>query len=154
MLLRKHIGNTVITFSIWQRGITMGLNSNLPDGNHILMWETDIANGDPFIRNLAWFQQEAKIPDIYVWRSNPKYGWHAISMRRSTWREAICAASAIPETDMQWLTGSVKRGKMTLRLTEKRGNTPTPYTILESPYQSDVKANELVNGEKYEYLVS
>lgn len=139
-----------MTFAVVRVEETVGLNSNLPDGYHVLMWDVDNIAEEQLWNELENLRVNFQLPQIYAFKSSMTGHYHAICLRRSTWREAILAAGSLEHTDDQWLKGGVVRGYFTLRIGLKHGYEPEPQIIIPSDRDDDVALHELVNYDRYE----
>ena len=172
MILRLRIGNWRFTFSIVPVVDVVGVNSELPDGNHILMWDFDGKTFWQVHDALLKVQRLYKLPNIYIlltrmankqkkppenftvkdWKPAEKGNYIAYCFKRTPWRKAVEIVASTEHVDWNFFRFSVFRGKFTLRVSGKDGRKPIPVYILKSPEPEDVTIADLKSWVKYETL--
>jgi hypothetical protein len=150
ILIRKQIGDWVFALTATRIETTVGLNSILKDGHHILMWETDLPFYDSVYNNLKKIQIAHDLPCIHIFRSSKAGGYHAICLKRSSWREAVALATELIEVDMKWIQACVSRGYFTMRIGLKHEREPVAFNTVLSNRLEDVDISELINYDRYE----
>lgn len=150
MILRHKFRSWRVTFAVVKVEETVGLNSNLPDGNHILMWDFDLITETQMIEELRKLQQVHHLPDIYVFLSSEAGHYHALCLERSTWKDAIAYVNEPEGVDRQWFKGGVVRGYFTLRIGLKHSVEPRAQYKLDGSVAESVSMSELVNYDRYE----
>lgn len=152
MILRHGFKSWRVTFALVKVETTTGLNSLLPDGNHVLAWDFDDVPYRKVAKSLRRLQRSMKLPNIYVTHSSRGNRWHALCLHRTAWRETILVALNTPEVDDQWIRGGIIRKYFTLRVGPKKGRVPKAYSILRSNVPETVRITEVVNGDRYETI--
>jgi hypothetical protein len=153
MLIRKRIGDWRFAVQIAKVAGTIGLNSVLMDGSQIAMWGTDSTDLKTIYRALVRIMLMQNLPPIYIFRSHPGGGYHALCLTRISLQRTIHLASALEEVDLRWLRACMARGYFTLRITGKNGREPEPVAIIPSSVPEEVRIDELVNYDRYPYVI-
>jgi len=152
MILRGRIGNVRVTFTIAPVVDVVGVNSLLPDGNHILMWDFDDVSLYEVVTTLFGVQMLFKLPNIYILLTKKPDHYIAYCFKRCTWRQAIGIIATTPCVDMNFFKYGVYRGRFTLRVGPKCGRIPKLVVVLRSTIPEDVSIPELKSWVKYETL--
>jgi len=174
MIIKVTLGRWRFTFSMAPTERVVGVNSKLPDGNHILMWDFDDVSPFRVINNLVTVQKQYKLPNIYLLKTKeatykrvgtipieggedieewgPVGSYIAYCFKRVTWQEAVAIIAATPDIDWNFFKYGVYRGKFTLRVTPKSGRKPKLIEVLEGYRAEDVKVHELRDWVQYETL--
>jgi len=155
MIFKTRIGSWRITFTIAPVTNVTGVNSNLPDGNHIVMWDFD----DWFIQAietaLTVIQGRFDLPKIYVFNTGKPRHYIAYCFKRCTWHHSVEIVAATPFVDPNFFKYGVYREHWTLRVTPKEGRKPKLVEILYSPIPESASISELnswvKNAEQTDY---
>ena len=152
MILKLRIGHIRITFTIAQVVDVLGVNSKLPDGKHILMWDFDKHTLLFIEKSLRWVQDFFNLPKIYILKTSPPNNYIAYCFTRCEWalaRSIVGMTVGIDENFYKW---AVFRRRFTLRVGKKCGNRPQCVDVLPSLVREDVLITELKSWVKYETL--
>ena len=141
MIWRIQLGKWRFTFSIAKITEVIGVNSLLPSGDHILMWDFD-----------KKVQRQHNLPDIIILRTGKPKSYHAYCFARCTWNEAVRIVASTDHVDMSYFKYSVYRGKFTLRVSPKSGREVTYVTKLVGYRPSEVSVRELKSWVRYQTL--
>jgi len=152
MIIKTTIGRWRFTFSMAPITKVVGINSNLPDGNHILMWDFDTGTIDEMIHYLHHVQFKYKLPNIRIAQTGKTTGYHAICLKRVEWRKCVEILSATPLLDWTYFKYGVYRGHFTLRVSPKCFRRITYHSILTGYAPEDVSIKELNSITQYETL--
>jgi hypothetical protein len=152
MIFKLRLGKLRITFTIAPVTQVIGVNSILPDGNHILMWDFDDIPLSRVEENLAMVQQMFGLPNIYIFNSGKPNHWIAYCFKRLPWPDARGIIGITPDIDENFYKYGVYRGKFTLRVSPKCGRKPKLVKVLESDIPEDVDISELRSWVQYETL--
>lgn len=152
MIYRLRIGRWRFTFTIARTQEVAGVNSLLPDGKHILMWDFDESDF-PTVRNsLELTQRTYDLPPIYILETKKGTNYFAYCFAKLDWRKAIEIIAFTKGVDWGFLKFGVFRGKFTLRVTPKCGRKPKLVKILPSDVPEDCFIYDLKNWVRYETL--
>jgi len=102
MIFRFNLRWIRITLTIAPVTKVIGVNSKLPDGKHILMWDFDDTTLLNVVFALGLVQRRYKLPDIYIFESSPKH-YIAYCFKRMNWRKAVEIIAATPGVDWNFL---------------------------------------------------
>ena len=130
----------------------IGVNSILPDGNHILMWDFDHVDFWQVHDALISTQLAYKLPRIYITQTSPLRGFHAWSFKRVTWRKCVEILAFTEHLDWNYFKYGIYRKKFTLRVSPKCGRKIKLRHVLESDNLEDVFVHDLKNWVQYETL--
>ena len=152
MIFRISIRSWRFTFTLAPVSKVIGVNSNLPDGKHIVMWDFDDI---PLILvevSLRWVQEAYSLPPIYILNTGAKDHYIAYCFHRCTWRESIEIVAATEYVDPSFFRFGVYRKKWTLRVSPKEGRKPKLVLKLDSDFLETALLPELRSWVKYETI--
>ena len=152
MIFRISIRSWRFTFTLAPISKVIGVNSNLPDGNHIVMWDFDDI---PLILvevSLRWVQEAYSLPPIYILNTGAKDHYIAYCFHRCTWKESIEIVACTEYVDPSFFRFGVYRKHWTLRVSPKEGRKPKLIKILDSPWIESVSLADLRSWVKYETI--
>ena len=121
MIWRWLVFGRRITFTFAPVTNVMGVNSNLSEGDHILMWDFDETNLDNVVKSLHQVQFKYDLPNIYVLETKEGENFIAYCFKRVTLRTAVEIIASTRGVDWNFLKYGVYRGHFTLRVGEKCG---------------------------------
>jgi hypothetical protein len=152
MILKIRIGHFRITFTLAQVTDVIGVNSKLPNGNHILMWDFDNTPLADVKLALYITQLKFNLPDIYILKTSEPDNYIAYCFDATPWelaRAIIGSTIGIDENFYKW---AVFRKRFTLRVGKKAGVRPKLVDILCSRVKETATIEELRSWVKYETL--
>jgi len=151
-MLRFRIGRWRFSLNVVHVTDVAGVNSILPDGKHILMWDFDGVTPQQVIESLAEVQAKYKLPTIYILYTGKKGHFMAYCFKRCEWQKAIEIIAATKYIDMTFFRFGVWRKKFTLRITPKDGRKIKLWCKLNSNVPEDATIDELDSFVKYETI--
>lgn len=152
MIIKLTLGSWRFTFSMAPITRVIGVNSILPDGDHILMWDFDHIDYWQVHDALLDVQRMYNLPRIHILQTSPKRGWHAWCFKRVNWRKCVEILAFTKHLDWNYFKYGIYRGKFTLRVSPKCGRKITSKYILESKEKEDVLIHDLRSWVEYETL--
>jgi len=152
MILKITIGNWRFTFSMAPITRVVGVNSLLPDGQHILMWDFDETNFWQVHDALLETQRVYQLPNIYILETKKDTNYQAYCFKAVPWRKAVEIIAFTKGVDWNYFKYGVFRGKFTLRVSPKCGRKPKLVHILKSDIPEDVFIHDLRDWVEYETL--
>jgi len=152
MILRWRFGNVRVTFTIARVVDVVGVNSLLPDGKHILMWDFDNVPFHKVVAALGMVQYAFHLPPIYILRTKEPDNYIAYCFKRCDWREAVGIIAQTSYVDLNFFKYGVYRGRFTLRVGAKCGRIPKLVMVLRSKVRENASIPELRSWVKYETL--
>ena len=152
MIIKLRIGYIRITFTIARIIDVLGVNSKLPDGNHILMWDFDNTQLKDVSFNLREVQYKFQLPDIHVLRTSEPNNYIAYCFKRCTFRQAIKIIGSTQGVDLNFYKWGIFRKRWTLRVGAKAGAKPKSVGILKGWCEEDCYISELKSWVIYETL--
>lgn len=150
ILLRHRFGPYRAALSIGRVTDVQGVNSELADGQHCLMWEFDGSEFAPVYAALMGAQAAWALPRIIIARSHPEGGFHAYCFQRATWLRSLSIVASTDGVDPAWINLCAMRGHWTLRLTDKGQGAPLYHSALPSMVPDTCSMLDLVRYVKYE----
>lgn len=153
-LFRTRIGSWRITLSVGRVTDVKGINSELKDGRHIIMWEFDETDWQLVKRSLMYVQTDRRLPTIYISRSHPGGGYHAYCLVAVPWIQSVHIVSGTPLVDPGYINMCAIRGHWTLRLTDKGMGAPEFWEELPSLRRETASTLDLKSYVKYEAFKS
>jgi hypothetical protein len=152
MILKLRIGHTRITFTLARVIDVLGVNSKLPDGNHILMWDFDKTPLWKINTALFEVQEMFSLPDIYILQTSPPDNYIAYCFKSCTWTEARAIVGMTKFIDEAFYKWAVFRRRFTLRVGEKLGTKPHLVDKIPGYTWDTATIDELKSWVKYETL--
>jgi len=174
MIIKVTLGRWRFTWSMAPTERVVGVNSQLPDGNHILMWDFDDIVPSKLIDTLKAIQATYALPTIYILITKPlkytdtgkgdyfgievdhlfelKGNFIAYCFKRVEWPMAVEIIAATRGVDYNYFKFGVYRRHFTLRVTPKSGRKPTLWWKLYSNMPEDVNHRELRSWVRYQTL--
>lgn len=152
MILKLRIGHIRITFTIATVVDVLGVNSKLPDGNHILMWDFDNTQLKDVIYALKEVQQANYLPKIYILKTSEPDNYIAYCFHKCTWQDARAIVGVTRLIDENFFKWGVFRKRFTLRVGAKLGIRPKLVHVIDSMIWETADVEELRSWVKYETL--
>jgi hypothetical protein len=150
MIFKLKVGHWRFTLTMYLATHTHGVNSNLPDGNHILMWDFDDVPLKDVDKALRFIQREYDLPQIYLLHSGKANHFLAYCFKRLRFEYTISIIAMTPEVCYNFFRFGVMRKYFTLRIDKKEGRKPHLLYIIPSPVKEDVALSELEHFTFYE----
>ena len=152
MIKRLTIGNRRLTFTFAKIAKVIGVNSELENGRHILMWDFDEIPLDEVCQDLRKVQTRYLLSDIHVCRTKEPDNYIAYCFTKQDWRTAVEIVAQTPSVDWQFLRFGVYRGHFTLRVTPKNEREIKLAHRIEGYGLPDCKPSDLKSWVRYETL--
>jgi len=121
----------------------IGVNSELEDGNHILMWDFDDVPLEKVEFSLGVVSTRFMLSDIYILRTKEPDNYIAYCFSSFDWRQAVNIVIQTVYVDWQFVRFGVFRNKFTLRVTAKSGDHPYLVKRLEGKVLATAKPEDL-----------
>jgi hypothetical protein len=154
MILKLRIGHIRITFTIATVIDVLGVNSKLPDGNHILMWDFDKTPLNIVENALITIAYRYDLPRIYILETSKPNNYIAYCFKRCSWQEARSIVGCTIGIDEAFYKWAVFRKRFTLRVGAKAGVMPHLVSTIAGSCREEVAIEELKSWVKYETLDS
>jgi hypothetical protein len=148
MIIRIRIGHWRFTFTLYQITDITGVNSQLKDGNHILMWDFDDIPLEIVQTELSIIQSIYDLPNIYILNTGKPNHYIAYSFAKCSWRLTVEILAATPYLCEDYFKWGVFRKRFTLRVTPKENRKPKLVALLYSKTKEDVNISELTSWVK------
>ena len=152
MIIKLTIFNWRFTFSCAPITKIIGVNSILPNGNHILMWDFDDITLNNVVAALLITQRTYNLPTIYIMETKKDKNYIAYCFKEVTWRKTIEIITYTKGVDYNFIKYGIYRNKFTLRVSPKCGRKPKLVYKLFSDEPEDVKIKELKSWVQYETI--
>jgi len=131
-----------------------GINSTLPDGNHIIMWDFDNPDIEPSRHILRNLQSTYRLPAIHLSRSHPGGGFHAYCLKKMSWLDSLHIVAGTHGVDPEYVRLCAMRAHWTLRLSDKGKGLPVFVETIPSGWPEDVRPDELTSYVDYQVWAS
>jgi hypothetical protein len=148
MIIRIRLGHWRFTFTLYEVTDITGVNSLLPDGNHILMWDFDDIPLWQIKLTLALIQQDYILPQIRILNTGKKNHYIAYCFKRCSWWDTKRIIAATPFVCSDYYKWGIFRKRFTLRVTPKENRKPKLAATLYSNIPEDVNISELTSWVK------
>jgi len=152
MIWKWRVGRWRITFTFAPVTNVTGVNSNLEDGNHILMWDFDDTTFDDVFKSLLTTQRVYELPNIYILETLKDKNFMAYCFKRTPLFEAAEIIAFTKGVDWNYFKYGVYRNHFTLRVTPKCGREIKLIWTLKSGVPEDCSIPELKSWTIYETL--
>lgn len=152
MIFKLRFGKWRLTVTLAPIIDVIGVNSSLPDGHHILMWDFDNVPLKKVKDALLVQQLMHVLPRIRILETQPSKNYIAYCLTRCTLNKAIEIISSTQFICFNFLKWGVFRKRFTLRISHKHGKRPRLVHVMESDIVEDVSISELRSFVKYETL--
>ena len=152
MIIRGTIRKVRLTLTIARIAKVIGVNSELEDGRHILMWDFDDVPLDVVVESLKKVQARYLLSDIHICRTKEPHNYIAYCFSSQEWRTACEIVAQTPNVDWQFFRFGVYRGHFTLRVTPKGDRQIVFATRLGGYSLEDCKPEDLKSWVRYETL--
>lgn len=152
MILKFRMWKFRITFTFARVIDVVGVNSKLPDGSHILMWDFDGVKIADVIEALDIQQKRYPLSDIYVLETTLNTNYIAYCFTKVPFFEAVKIVITTKYVCHNFVKFGVIRGHFTLRVSPKCGRKPKLVVILKGMYPPDVTVDDLNSWVYYETL--
>lgn len=152
MLLRWTVKNIRVTFTIAQIRKVIGVNSELEDGKHILMWDFDNVSIDSVLSALKRVQTRYFLSAIHILETKKDTNYIAYCFSAQEWRRACEIVGQTEYVDWNFFRFGVYRGHFTLRVTPKDDREIRRVQGLIGYEQPDCSPPDLKSWTRYETL--
>jgi len=130
----------------------IGVNSELENGRHVLMWDFDDVPLNEVFHDLRAVQTRYLLSDIHILRTKEPDNYIAYCFTSQDWKTAVEIVAQTHTVDWQFLRFGVYRGHFTLRVTPKNEREIKPAIRIEGYELPDCKPSDLKSWVRYETL--
>jgi len=152
MIKRCTIGDVRVTFTIARISKVVGVNSELGEGKHILMWDFDNTPLEEVKRVLSPVQYHHNLSSIYILKSSEPDNYIAYCFTALQWRKVVEILAQTPLMDWNFFKYGVYRGRFTLGVSEKNSQRPKLVARLPSLTKPNCDVDQLDSWVQYETL--
>ena len=152
MIIKTTLFNWRFTFSAAPITKVIGVNSNLPDGTHIIMWDFDDTTFWTVHDALLETQKVYKLPNIYILETKENTNFIAYCFKRVQWRKLVEILAFTKGLDWNYYKYGIYRGCFTLRVSPKGDRRPQLKHVLKSQEREDAYITDLKSWVQYETL--
>ncbi len=152
MILKFQIYRWRFTFTMAPVTSVYGVNSTLPDGKHILMWDFDDTNIDKVATSLSKVQSVYNLSNIYILETKKDKNYIAYCFKSVSWRKVVEIIAFTKGVDKNFFKYGVYREKFTLRVTPKSGRKPKLIYTLKTNVEETAHIKQLGSWVKYQTL--
>jgi len=152
MIFKLRIAHWRFTFTLAPVIDVVGVNSILPDGKHIPMWDFDDIPLDRVIYQLCGLQEAGELSNIYILQTGLKDHYIAYCFTSLDWRHCKMAVCAAYDVDENFFKYGVYRDHFTLRVSAKEHGKPKLVAIIRGAVPSNCSVRILQSWVKYETL--
>jgi hypothetical protein len=143
MIIKIRIGCWRFTWTFAPVTDIIGVNSTLPEGDHITMWDFDDIPLNDVIYELAGVKLFYHLSNIYIFETGKPNHFIAYCFTAMPWRNSVQIVACTKGVDPSFFKYGVYREHWTLRVTPKEGRKPKLVKILYSKIEEDCSIDEL-----------
>jgi len=143
MIIKIRIAHWRFTWTFAPVTDVKGVNSYLPEGDHICMWDFDDVPLDIVCETLTEVQYLNGLPNIYILNTGKPDNHIAYCFKAMPWKESIRIVAETGAVDPNFFKYGVYREHWTLRVTPKEGRKPKLVHIIRSKVEEDCSIDEL-----------
>lgn len=152
MIKRITIGDLRLTFTCARITKVVGVNSQLDDSRHILMWDFDEVELDRVKDALRRVQTRFFLSDILILRSSEPNNYIAYCFTAKDWRDTVMILAQTELVDWNFFKYGCYRGHFTLRVSPKKVEKPKLVATLEGYDKPNCSVEDLNSWVRYETL--
>jgi len=152
MIIRLKIGRWRFSYSMAPVTNIIGVNSTLPSGNHILMWDFDNISLRQAVTELRRIQKKYTLPTIYLLTTGKPNSFIAYCFKENNWHRAVEIVAATKHVDPNFFKYAVYRGHFTLRVSMKCGRKPKIIQYLTGKRKQNCSVKDLISWTLYETI--
>lgn len=152
MIWRLTLGRIRLTLTAARIAKVIGVNSELEEGRHILMWDFDGVPIDDVRLALRRVQTRYFLSDIHLCRTREPDNYIAYCFSSQEWRTACEIVAQTPFVDWNFFRFGVYRGHFTLRVSPKNDRQIKLVERLEGYTSPDCSPPDLKSWTRYETL--
>ena len=143
MIIKIRIAHWRFTFTFAPVTDVTGVNSQLQDGDHIIMWDFDDVELSLVEATLKWIQRHFELPNIYIMNTGAQDHYIAYCFERCNWNKSIAIVAETNFVDPAFFKYGVYREHWTLRVSKKEGRRPLLVKTLYSPIAESASISDL-----------
>jgi len=143
MIIKIRIAHWRFTWTFAPVTDVTGVNSTLPEGDHITMWDFDDVFLHEVIDALSTVKYFYGLPNIYILSTGKLKHFIAYCFKALPWRDSVRIVASTNHVDPNFFKYGVYREHWTLRVTPKEGRKPRLVKILYSKIEEDCSIDEL-----------
>lgn len=153
--MRKTISfhNYFLRFTFYKLEGTEGLDSILPNGKHILMWDFDNCNLDTVKASLKSVQDKYNLPDIHIYADNKPNSFRASSPQQVEFNQLLHILLDTSNIDRHYIEWTLKKGYATMRIGKKKGRSDIKLVDILINNNNISDYPQEMNFEKYKVIV-
>ncbi len=144
-------GHIRFTLTISRTTEVIGVNSNVQNDRHILLWDFDnvrLARVSSILRPIC---RKNRLSNVYIFRTRKDHdNYHAFCLKSFTLAAAVSIIAATPEVDWAFVKWGVVRSHFTLRIGPKDDEIPWFVRTIKGRGVADVTWRDLKGYTKYE----
>ncbi len=119
-----------------------GVNSQIDDDTHFLMWDFDDTPLPVVAKSLKYIQNAFNLPEIEILQTKENC-YHGYCFKRCEWIETRGIIAFTPNVDRNYLLAGCGRGYFTLRFTDVAGQQFKHVMTLESGVSCDMSYKDI-----------
>jgi len=152
MIKRLTVGNIRVTLTVAKIAKVIGVNSELENGKHILMWDFDEVPLEDVKSALRVVITRYGLSEVHICRTKVPDNYVCYCFSQQEWTRACEIVCQTKYVDWQFFRFGVYRGHFTLRVTPKNDRQIKLVESLEGFELADCKPTDLKSWVRYETL--
>lgn len=129
---------------------TVGINSDLKDGKHCILFDFDASDFHTVKKELEFVQTKYDLANIHIASTGKEGHFHAYCLQRVELNEAIAICLDCPSIDSTFIQFALHRKHFTLRIASKNKRKISTIWTLKGYRPETVKVSELTHATIYE----
>ena len=152
MIIKLRIKSWQASLALTRLTTVVGVNSNLPNGNHILMWDFDTVGIIEVRCALKRTQERFNLPAIHILNTGQTHHYIAYCFVDMLWIQTVEIIASTDYIDQNYFRLGVIRKHWTLRISNKDGKKIRKVCILLSDVKPTLTSDALNSFTEYDTM--
>jgi hypothetical protein len=152
MIIKLRIKSWQASLALTRLTTVVGVNSNLPNGNHILMWDFDEVGIIEVRYTLGHIQNLYSLPEIHILSTGQTHHYIAYCFVDMPWIKTVEIIAATQYIDQNYFRLGVIRKHWTLRISNKDNKKIRKVCTLLSIYPPTLTSDDLISFTEYDTM--
>jgi hypothetical protein len=152
MIFKLRLKSWQASLALTRLTTVVGVNSTLPGGFHILMWDFDNLELPLVKASLGWVQEQYDLPCIHILNTGKPNHYIAYCFEVCTWIKSVAIIASTWGIDQNYFRLGVIRKHWTLRISDKEGQRIHYACMLPSLIPQSAHLKDLTSFTEYDTM--